>query len=70
MIYVIFQCHIHHSFGEMDDSTAAAIGSVVSLHFLSLRECELTFLPEPLLSGLTQLLRLDISGNYLTSVDS
>ena len=55
--------------GDMDDSTATAIGSVVSLHFLSLSECQLSFLPEPLLSGLTQLLRLDLSGNYFTSVD-
>ena len=53
----------------MDDSTAAAIGSVVYLKFLSLSECELGFLPGPLLSGLTQLLRLDLSGNYFTSVD-
>jgi Leucine-rich repeat (LRR) protein len=30
---------------EIDDSTATAIGSVASLHFLSLRECELSFLP-------------------------
>ena len=44
--------------GDMDDSTATAIGSVVSLHFLSLSECQLSFLPLPLLSGLTQLLRL------------
>ena len=55
--------------GDMDDSTATAIGSVASLHFLSLKECQLSFLPEPLLSGLTQLLRLDLSGNYFTSVD-
>ena len=30
---------------EIDDSTATAIGSVVSLHFLSLKECQLSFLP-------------------------
>jgi len=55
--------------GDMDDSTATAIGSLVSLHYLNLKECQLTFLPETLLSGLFQLLRLDLSGNYFTSVD-
>ena len=53
----------------MDDSTATAIGSVVSLHFLTLRECQLSYLPEPLMSGLTQVQKLDLSGNYFTSVD-
>ena len=55
--------------GEMDDNTSTAIGSIVSLHYLNLQECELSFLPDKLLSGLTQLLRLDISGNYFTTVD-
>ena len=55
--------------GDMDESTATAIGSLVSLHYLNLQECQLTFLPETLLSGLFQLMRLDLSGNYFTSVD-
>merc|ERR1711936_1250172 len=54
---------------DLDMNTSTAIGTATSLQSLNLQECQLSYLPNTLLSGLTLLKTLDLSNNYFQVVD-